>query len=383
MTTKEKLLELFEANKGTYFSGEELAENLAVSRAAVWKAVKSLRSEGYAIDAATNKGYCLSTATDILSPQGIRKYLNTENQKLNLTVLPTVTSTNAVVRELADSGRVNREHVSGNRASVTWMDGYQADCNQANSSQKRDNQGIECVVVANEQTKGRGRRGREFYSPEGTGVYMSLLLKPNHYSARQAMRFTTMAAVAMCEAIEEVAQKALEEATEKTIEGASEKTVEKASEYKAQIKWVNDIFLRGKKVCGILTEASFDLESGALDYAVLGVGINVYPPKDGFPGELAETAGYLFEDTRDDCKNRLAAAFLNHFQEYYQAEDVSDYTEKYRNRSLAMDRKITVISGNQTRNAFVYGIDEECRLMVRYDNGETEHLAYGEIKIQF
>ena len=368
MTTREKLLELFETNKGTYFSGEELAENLAVSRAAVWKAVKSLRSEGYAIDAVTNKGYCLSPATDILSPQGIRKYLNTENQKLNLTVLPTVTSTNAVVRELADSGRANKEQASGAQETI---------------GRGRDNQGITCVVLSNEQTKGRGRRGREFYSPEGTGIYMSLLLKPCHYSARQAMRFTTMAAVAMCEAIEEVAQKALEEATEKTIEGASEKTVEKASENKAQIKWVNDIFLRGKKVCGILTEASFDLESGALDYAVLGVGINVYPPKDGFPGELAETAGYLFEDTRDDCKNRLAAAFLNHFQNYYQAEDASDYTEKYRNRSLAMDRQITVISGNQTRSAFVYGIDEECRLMVRYDNGETEHLAYGEIKIQF
>lgn len=348
MTTKEKLLELFEAHKGTYFSGEELAENLALSRAAVWKAVKSLRSEGYAIDAVTNKGYCLSPQTDILSPQGIRKYLNTENQKLNLTVLPTVTSTNAVVRELADNGQV-----------------------------------MECVVLSNEQTRGRGRCGREFYSPEGTGIYMSFLLKPNHYSARQAVRFTTMAAVAMCEAIEEVSQKVVEEATEKTIEGASEKTVEKASEDKAQIKWVNDIFVRGKKVCGILTEASFDLESGALDYAVLGVGVNVYPPKDGFPGELAETAGCLFDETQDDGKNRLAAAFLNHFQNYYRAEDVSDYTEKYRNRSLAMNRQVIVISGNQTRNAFVYGIDEECRLMVRYDNGETEHLAYGEIKIQF
>ena len=211
MTTKEKLLELFEANKGTYFSGEELAENLALSRAAVWKAVKSLRSEGYAIDAVTNKGYCLSTATDILSPQGIRKYLDTEYQDWNLKVLPTVTSTNAVVRELADSVQINREQASEKQASDV----------QESISPGRENQEIEYVVIANEQTKGRGRRGREFYSPEGTGVYMSLLLKPNHYSARQAMRFTTMAAVAMCEAIEEI------------------------SEEKAQIKWVNDVFVNG------------------------------------------------------------------------------------------------------------------------------------------
>lgn len=369
MTTKEKLLELFESNKGTYFSGEELAENLALSRAAVWKAVKSLRSEGYAIGAVTNKGYCLSPSTDILSPQGIRKYLNAENQNLNLTVLPTVTSTNAVIRELADSGRVNREHASAKQASDA----------QETSSRGRDNQGITCVVIANEQTKGRGRRGREFYSPEGTGVYMSLLLKPNHYSARQAMRFTTMAAVAMCESIEEVSQESIEKTSSENLEEVQKENRKQASAEKAQIKWVNDIFVSGKKVCGILTEASFDLESGALDYAVLGVGVNVYPPKDGFPGELAETAGYLFEDTQDDGKNRLAAAFLNHFQEYFQAEDASDYTEKYRKRSLAMNRQITVISGNQTRNAFVYGIDEECRLMVRYDNGETEHLSYGEI----
>ena len=329
MTTKEKLLELFEANKGIYFSGEELAENFAVSRGAVWKAVKSLRSAGYALDAVTNKGYCLSPETDILSPQGIRKYLNAQNQRLDLAVLPTVTSTNAVVRELVDKGQI--------------------------MATRR----IEDVLIANEQTKGRGRRGREFYSPEGTGIYMSLLLKADNYSTRQATRFTTMAAVAMCEAIEEV------------------------SEEKAQIKWVNDIFIREKKVCGILTEAFFDLESGGLDYVILGAGVNVYPPKEGFPGELAKTAGYLFEDKRSDGKNRLAAAFLNYFTAYYQAEDILDYTEKYRKRSLAMNRQVTVISGKQIRRAFVCGIDEECRLIVRYDNEEMEHLSYGEIQIQF
>lgn len=357
MTTKEKLLELFEANKGMYFSGEELAGKLSVSRAAVWKAVKGLRSEGYAIDAVTNKGYCLSVKTDILSPQGIQKYLKPEYQKLQLTVLPTVTSTNAVVRELAGGGqpgeRLQNVKQSGNE---------QQDVGQSGDGQPHNIltpvSTIEAVLIANEQTNGRGRYGRDFFSPEGTGIYMSLLLKPRGCSARQAVRFTTMAAVAMCEAIEEV------------------------SDEKAQIKWVNDIFVRGRKVCGILTEGSFDMESGALDYAVLGVGVNVYLPVDGFPEELAGIAGSLFDGTRDDMKNRLAAAFLNHFIAYYYGQGQADYTLKYRERSLAMGRQVTVISGEQKRNAFVYGIDEECRLLVRYEDGETERLSYGEIQIR-
>lgn len=323
MTTKERLLELFESNKGNYLSGEEIAGKLCVSRAAVWKAVKSLRSEGYAIDAVTNKGYCLSVKTDILSPQGIQKYLDTEYRNLDISVLLTVDSTNVLVREKANSGQA---------------EGY--------------------TVIANEQTAGRGRYGRKFFSPYGTGVYLSMLLRPFHYSAGQAVRITTIAAVAMCEAIEEI------------------------SGEKAQIKWVNDIYVRGKKVCGILTEASFGLESGLLEYAVLGVGLNVYRPREGFPEELKEIAGSVFDSTRDDMKNRLAAAFINRFMGYYKAKDHTAYIEKYRSYSLAVGRQITVISGNQSRSAYAYGIDDECRLLVKYDDGETESLSYGEITIK-
>lgn len=324
MTIKEKLLELFESNKGRYFSGEEIAQKLCVSRAAVWKAVNSLRNAGYEIDAVTNKGYCLSAKTDILSSQGIQKYLNSQCRNMELTVLPTVCSTNAMMREKAESGAP---------------------------------QG--CAVISNEQTQGRGRYGRNFFSPQGTGIYMSLLLRPSNYSASQAVRITTMAAVAMCEAIEEV------------------------SDEQAQIKWVNDIFVKGKKVCGILTEASFGLESGTLEYAVLGVGINVYYPKEGFPEELRQTAGAVFECTQDDVKNKLTAAFLNGFMEFYQAQDQSGYVRKYRERSLAVGKHISVIFADQARNAVVYGVDEECRLLVRYDDGQTERLSYGEIKIIF
>lgn len=324
MTTKEKLLELFETQKGIYFSGEEIAQKLSVSRTAVWKAVKGLRSEGYAIDAVTNKGYCLSVQTDILSPQGIQKYLNPQYAQMDIQVLSTVGSTNALVREKANDG---------------LAEGY--------------------TVISNGQTEGRGRLGRNFYSPEGTGIYMSILLRPSNYSARQAVKITTIAAVAMCEAIEETTGKV------------------------AQIKWVNDIFVEGKKVCGILTEASFGLENGLLEYAVLGVGLNVYYPREGFPKELEQIAGAIYTEPQEDMKNRLAAAFLNHFMEYYSKREQADYIDKYRSRSLAVGKQIEVLFANQIRHAHVYGIDDDCRLLVKYDNGETESLSYGEISIRF
>lgn len=124
------------------------------------------------------------------------------------------------------------------------------------------------------------------------------------------MRITTMAAVAMCEAIEAV------------------------SEEEAAIKWVNDIFVRGRKVCGILTEGAFDIESGMMEYSVLGLGVNVYEPEEGFPKALRDVAGAVFQTRRSDVKNRLASEFLNRFYGYYKAEDKARYVEKYRRRSF-------------------------------------------------
>lgn len=323
MTTKEKLLELFESGRGTYYSGEEIARRLCVSRAAVWKAVQTLRQEGYPIDAVTNRGYCLAGQTDILSVQGVRKYLNRAAREIPLTVLSTAASTNAAVRDAAAQGA---------------PEGF--------------------TVLASEQSAGRGRYGRVFFSPRDTGIYMSVLLRPVRYAPRQAAKLTAVAAVAMCEAIEAV---------------SGEET---------RIKWVNDIFVRGKKVCGILTEASFDMESGALESAVVGVGVNVYPPKDGFPPELESIAGAVFDQPRDDGKNRLAGEFLGRFLEYYRAPERTDYVEAYRRRSMLDGKPITVLRGGESRSAVACGIDGECRLLVRYNDGRTDCLSYGEVQIR-
>ena len=323
MTTKEKLLELLESDRETHFSGEDIARRLCVSRAAVWKAVTALRQDGYAIDAVTNRGYRLPGNTDILSAQGIRKYLKPEYRAMELSVLPTVVSTNSLIREKANQG---------------FPEGY--------------------TVISNEQTAGRGRYGRRFYSPPDTGIYLSILLRPVHYDPRQAVRLTAVAAVAMCEAMEAVS-------------GES-----------PGIKWVNDIFLRGKKVCGILTEASFGMETGTLESAALGVGVNLYPPKEGFPAELASIAGSVFACPQDDGKNRLAGEFLNRFLDWYHAPERTDYIEKYRSRSLVVGKSVQVLSGTGARSAYAYGIDDACRLLVRYENGETACLSHGEIHVR-
>ena len=320
MTTKERLFALLEARQGSFVSGEELADNLSLSRAAVSKAMKALRQEGYAIEAVTNRGYRLSGECDILSAQGVQKHLN---QPFQLTVSPSVTSTNTVLRGLAEQGAPEGT-----------------------------------VVIAGEQTGGRGRMGRSFYSPAGSGIYLSLLLRPVNADPRQTVTLTAAAAVALCQAIETVSGKA------------------------PQIKWVNDIFLDGRKVCGILSEAAFGLESGSPEYVVVGVGINACAPEGGFPPELREIAGALWEKPVPDGKNRLAAEFLNRFWLLYTVGGPAAFLEDYRRRSLVTGRDITVLLGGSETPARALDIDENCRLLVRYESGETAALSYGEVRIR-
>lgn len=322
MTTKEKLLGLLESHREEYLSGEELAKTLAVSRAAVWKAIKSLQQEGYPIDAVTNRGYRLSRGGDRLSAPGIRKYLEPGYQDLPITVAEETLSTNTALRALAEAGAPEGT-----------------------------------VYIAQGQTGGRGRMGRSFYSPAGTGLYLSLLLRPVSWKPARAAQLTAAAAAAMCEAIREVTGK------------------------EPGIKWVNDILLDGKKVCGILTEASFSMESGVLEYAVLGLGVNVYPPEGGFPKELEGVAGALLDAPGEDVRSRLAGEFLNRFLAGYEHPEDRSFLDTYRRRSVAVGREVTVLSNGHERRAFAYAVDDDCRLLVRYDDGTEQALSYGEIRI--
>ena len=323
MTIKEQLRELLIQNKGKYLSGEEIAKQLYCTRGAIWKAINSLRAEGCKISAATNRGYCLDEEADIMSEQGIRRLLTADVSRV--IVMQTVDSTNACLRRLAQEGAAEGT-----------------------------------VVAAAEQTNGCGRRGRRFFSPSDTGLYLSILLRPS-FGAQDAVRLTAAAAAAVCLAIEEAFGKCPE------------------------IKWVNDIFLGGKKVAGILTEASLGLENGAVEYAVVGIGINAAEPRGGFPNELSEIAGAVLEKPLPEMRNKLAAAVVNRFMQYYSAFPKSDFLEEYRRRLMWCGERVFLSEGAGTSGsvpAVMLGVDDSCRLLVRYEVGSEAIVSSGEISVR-
>ncbi len=358
MTTKEQILLLFENNRGKYFSGEQIAEDLSVSRTAVWKAVKALQNDGYPVAAATNKGYCLPEYTDILSAQGIEKYLPGGSFEGSFDEIRVTSGENAASADTSPASPPGSS-ITGNTGSLK-IEVFQTVSSTNSLARDRAAAGCtdELVIVSNEQTAGRGRLGRSVFTPGGTALYISLLLRPKDFTAGQATRITTMAAVAMCRAIEAV------------------------SEEKALIKWVNDIFLQGRKVCGILTEGSFNMETGMLDYAVLGLGVNVYPPENGFPKEIENTAGTVFKERKNDAKNKLCAEFIKHFFEIYKNTDTTDYVDEYIRRSFVIGKEVSVLCAGETRTALVTGIDRDCRLMVKYPDGQSDVFNSGEISLR-
>ena len=319
-SVNERLLPLL--NGEDYISGEKAAEILGVSRSAVWKAVESLRQDGYGIEAVTNRGYRLKPDSDVLTSGEIEKNLVGLRGKLNIEVKNTVTSTNAVLKEFAAKGA--REGT---------------------------------VLAASEQTAGRGRFARSFFSPSDSGVYMSILLRPS-LSCEKAVHITTAAAVAVAEAAEELTGR------------------------KTGIKWVNDVLIENRKISGILTEAAINIESGTLDYAILGIGLNAYVPDGGFPDEISGIAGAIFDERKSGQRARLAARVLEKFFGFYESIGSPDCLEAYRKRCVVPGRKITVIAADGSKPATAVGIDDNYRLHVIYPDQSQEFLSSGEISIK-
>ena len=319
MSVKDEVLKELENNKGDYISGGQLADNLGVSRNSVWKAIKALEKSDYEINAIPNKGYCLAEKNDILSSYSIKQHL--KNPHLDISVFSSVTSTNTILKEMAEQGAKEGT-----------------------------------VIIAEEQTAGRGRTGKQFYSPKGTGIYISILLRPD-IPAEESLFLTTSAAVATARAIEDVSDK------------------------RALIKWVNDIYLEDKKTCGILTEGAFNVETGKLDYAIVGIGINVCIPDGGFPDNIKDIATAIFDKQTDSINKRsiLIANLLDYFMEYYKDFKSKSYVKEYIERSMIIGKTITVIEGSKTSVAKAIDIDKNCRLKVQFEDGTTKWLSSGEV----
>lgn len=303
-------------------SGEAMSRELEVSRAAVWKAMEALRGEGYGIESRPGLGYRLLSSPDILSP-GI---LTRPSQGVGNRVvcLDVTDSTNNECKRLA---------VQGAESGL--------------------------VVIAGEQTGGKGRRGRSFLSLPGKGLYLSVLLRPQ-VSLQEVSQLTAWVAVAVCRATEAL------------------------TGLPCQVKWVNDPLLKGKKLCGILCELGLD-DDGRLDYVVAGIGINVSQTPEDFGPELSKTATSLGQhmDT-PPRRSEVAAALIGELNALWESFPAGRefYLEEYRRRCVTTGQEVTLIRGDEEREAFAEKVNEDFTLHVRLPTGAEEDIFSGEVSVR-
>lgn len=319
MSIKSELLAVLTAHKGECVSGEKIGEQLHCTRAAVWKAVKALREEGYTILSGTNRGYVLTESSEALSADGIRARL--KNKDVPVSVLEVTASTNRAAKQAG---------IAENAPNGT-------------------------IIAARCQTEGSGRRGRSFYSPAESGIYFTVVLRPQK-DVQDSLLLTTAAAVAAIQGVEEICKVAL------------------------SVKWMNDLYLNGKKVGGILTEAVTDFESGAIEFVVVGIGLNLYEPENGFPKELQEKAGAILPREISVDRNALIAAIVNALLEEAQKEEISSL---YRERNIVPGHMVTVTTSHREYDAEAVEILPDGRLVVRDEKGREELLAFGDVSLRF
>lgn len=329
MSVKENVLLLLENNKNQALSGESIASHLGCTRASVWKAINALKDEGYKIDAVTNKGYTLKESADILSAPFISNKVKEAGFDIDIDVRKCVDSTNNVLKLMASSGFTK-----------------------------------DFICISEEQTAGKGRRGRSFFSPKDTGLYISFLLHPD-IPISEASMYTTVAATAEAIALENVAN------------------------IPVSIKWVNDVWVNGKKISGILTEASTSIEDNSLEYIIVGIGINLYTPEGGFPDEIKDIAGSLLEgDSQiENLRNLVASELIIQFLKYYYTGlDKSDFLSEYTKRCFIIGKDVSLISPDHEKlsdeTVHVLGINDKCHLHVRHADGKEEYLSAGEISVR-
>lgn len=320
MPLKQSVLQILESNRSNFISGEQIASDLAVSRAAVWKAIKALESEGYIIHCVTNKGYQLSEDNDLISKEGIAPFLKENYRNNNIIVYKTIGSTN-------------------DEAKLKALEAYPHGS----------------VIIAETQTKGKGRMGRSFHSPAGTGIYMSFILRPKT-DASNAVLLTTAAAVAVCRAIKS------------------------ACDIKTKIKWLNDIYYNDKKICGILSEAVTNCETGMVESVVVGIGINF---KTEFSDDLKETAGSLYSCVKQPItRNHLIAEVINRMLDICENFMSHEFLSEYKEDSFVIGQDIVFLRNNLWHEAKAIDIANNGGLVVQYENGQMETLFSGEITIR-
>lgn len=324
---KDEILSCLIESKNGVVTGGELSKKFGVSRTAVWKTIGSLREDGCEIESLKNSGYRLVDDGDILSEKRIRSSLTAAFLGCRIDIFKTIPSTNRHIKDAVSNG------------AAGLPEGF--------------------AVLADEQTEARGRMGRSFSSERGQGVYLSLLLKPS-LPPGEIQFLTICAAVAVSNAL-------------RTVCG-----------FEPSIKWVNDIYYGGKKLCGILTEAVISAEMGAIDSVIVGIGVNT----GDVAGEVKDIAASTAEITgRRGFRNAIVAEILNQFEEIYldfiQNGKKQEILEVYASRQCVTGKVVTVSGpGLEPYEATPTGIDESGCLIVRKPDGTILHLNSGEVSLK-
>ena len=354
MATKNSVLQALTSLKdGEFLSGEELASSCSVSRTAIWKAIKSLEDDGYKIEAVTNRGYRILSAPDKLDAKIISSFLtNYGDYKLQFFTFDEIDSTNSEAKRYAASVGAFRDAAG-------------------NLTEKGKSAHLS-LFAAETQTGGKGRLGRTFVSPKDCGVYFSLLYSPRGGVKNPAL-YTAAAAVSVARAV-------------KKLYGED-----------SSIKWVNDVFLAGKKICGILVEGIANFETGCIDAAVVGIGINIRknPALEGeitkIAGSIEEAKSLKGEKMPNISKNDLIAEVVRNLIEFYGAFENSD--EKIKSEMIQEYRALSMLTGQsvnvnpvagtngESYKATVKDVDEEMRLVVQTESGEIRKLSSGEVSL--
>ena len=306
-----------------YISGQELCEKFSVSRTAVWKIMKQLREEGYEIEAVQNRGYRLLTVPDILSKSEIESRLDGGWIGTRVYLAEEVDSTNTWGKRLAEEGAPHGT-----------------------------------LIVADEQTQGRGRRGRSWKSPKGTNISMTLILRPDLEPSRASM-LTIVMGLSVAQGLKELLELPIE------------------------IKWPNDAVLNGHKLCGILTEMSAQIDY--INYVVVGTGINVNLPE--IPEDLKEIATSLLIETghtvnRAEVIGAVMRAFARNYESFIETGDLSGLRDAYNEILANRDRQVRVLDPKDPYEGVALGINPRGELLVRKEDGSVSEVYAGEVSVR-
>ena len=319
---KTKILTMLRQTDG-HVSGQQLCETLDVSRTAVWKIIEQLKEEGYIIEAVRNKGYHLMESPDVMSESEIESLIETSWAGKRVLFLEETDSTNIQAKKQAEAGA---EH------------------------------GL--LVVAEKQSAGKGRRGRGWNSPSGKNAYFSILLRPE-IRPEHAPMLTLVMAVSVVQAVKEIA------------------------DVQAMIKWPNDVILNGKKICGILTEMSSEIDY--VNHVVIGAGINVN--EEVFPDEIKEKATSLFCETGNRYRRAEIAAcavekFEDNYSRFIKTEDISLLKEEYEEALVNRGKKVLIIEPSGEYEGTALGINRHGELLVEHEDGRRDAIFAGEVSVR-